>query len=142
MSMAHSVETRVPFLGNAVAEFAASLPMSQKLGPNGEGKVLLKNLVARKFGKEHAFRSKWGFGVPFSFMSESQTVLDLAQQCARALARDGLANSDSQIFQLAARGDGYAIRSAWILLSIGLWYDIYFRGGEIATQHTDLPRRI
>lgn len=142
MSMANSVETRVPFLGNRVADLASSLPMDQKLGPNREGKILLKNLVARKFGKEHAFRSKWGFGVPFSFMSQSKTVLELAQQCAAGLARDGLANSDSQIFQQAAQNDGYAIRSAWILLSVGLWYDIYFRGGEIASQHTDLPGQI
>jgi asparagine synthase (glutamine-hydrolysing) len=142
MSMANSVETRVPFLGNGVADLAASLPMSQKLGPNGEGKILLKNLVATKFGKEHAFRSKSGFGVPFSFISQSETVLKLAQQCAVGLSRDGLANDNSQVFEQAAQKDGYAIRSAWILLSVGLWYDIYFRGGEIASQHTDLPGRI
>lgn len=142
MSMANSVETRVPFLGNKVADLAAALPMVQKLGPNGEGKILLKNLVAGKFGNEHAYRSKWGFGVPFSFMSQSNSVLELAQQCAAALSRDGLANSDSKIFEQAAQNDGYAIRSAWILLSIGLWYDIYFRGGEVTSQHTDIPGRI
>ena len=43
MSMAHSVETRVPFLGNDIAKLASSLPMRQKLGPNGEGKLLPKN---------------------------------------------------------------------------------------------------
>ena len=142
MSMANSVETRVPFLGNGVADLASSLPMDQKLGSNGEGKILLKNLIASKFGREHAFRRKEGFAVPFSFMNQSKTVLELAEQCTAALSRDGLANSDSQIFERAAQDDGYAIRSAWILLSIGLWYDIYFRGGEITSQHTDLPGQI
>ena len=47
-----------------------------------------------------------------------------------------------QNIQRASQGDGYAIRSAWILLSIGLWHDIYFRGGEIVSQHSDLPARI
>ena len=116
--------------------------MRQKLGPNGEGKLLLKNLVAKKFGTEHAFRKKWGFGIPFSFMSQSKIVMALAEQCAMGLAKDGLASRDPTVFQRAVGGDGYADRTAWILLSTGMWYDIYFRGGEIVSQHSDLPARI
>ena len=142
MSMAHSIETRVPFLGNDIAQLAASLPVNQKLGPNGEGKILLKNLVATKFGNEHAFRKKIGFDVPFSFMSGSTVVTDLTAQCADGLAKDGLANDHAELLRRASQGDGYAARAAWILLSIGMWYDIYFRGGEIVSQHSDLPGRI
>ena len=142
MSMAHSIETRVPFLGNDIAQLAASLPMDQKLGPNGEGKILLKNLVATKFGNEHAFRKKIGFDVPFSFMSGSTVVTDLTAQCANGLAKDGLAKDHAELLRRASQGDGYAARAAWILLSIGMWYDIYFRGGEIVSQHSDLPSRI
>jgi len=142
MSMAHSIETRVPFLGNDIAQLAASLPMDQKLGLNGEGKILLKNLVATKFGNEHAFRKKWGFGVPYSFMSGSKAVQEIARQCAAGLATDGLASTNPDVFRMAEQGDGYAVKAAWILLSIGMWYDIYFRGGEIVSQHSDLPGRI
>lgn len=141
MSMANSVETRVPFLGNKVADLALSLPISQKLGPNREGKILLKNLVAERFGHDHAFRRKVGFPVPFSFMSASSQILQMAKKLSLRLGQDGLANPNSKIFESAAGGDGYAIRSGWILLSIGLWFDIYFRNGEITRQFTDLPTR-
>ena len=77
--------------------------MSQKLGPSGEGKILLKNLAAQKFGTEHAFGKKLGFGIPFSFMSGSKNVLDLAERCAIGLARDGLATGDSKIFNVPVR---------------------------------------
>jgi asparagine synthase (glutamine-hydrolysing) len=141
MSMAHSIETRVPFLGNGISELAASLPMSQKLGPNQEGKILLKELVSKKFGRDHAYRSKWGFDVPFSFMSGSDKVLEIAERCSIGLVNDGLAAKDTEIFKRAHQGDGYASRAAWIMLSIGMWYDIYFRGGEIISQYSDLPNQ-
>jgi asparagine synthase (glutamine-hydrolysing) len=141
MSMAHSIETRVPFLGNGIADLASSLPMSQKLGPNQEGKILLKELVTKKFGKDHAYRSKWGFDVPFSFMSGSNKVLEISKRCSAALVRDGLAVGDTDIFQRAHKGDGYASRAAWIMLSIGMWYDINFRGAEVISEYSDLPNQ-
>jgi asparagine synthase (glutamine-hydrolysing) len=141
MSMAHSIETRVPFLGNGIADLASSLPMSQKLGPNQEGKILLKELVAKKFGRDHAYRSKWGFDVPFSFMSGSSKVLEIAERCSAGLVRDGLAVAGTEIFERAHKGDGYASRAAWIMLSIGVWYDINFRGAEVISEYSDLPNQ-
>jgi asparagine synthase (glutamine-hydrolysing) len=63
MSMAHSLESRVPLLDNEVIAFAASLPASMKI-KNGRRKHVLKEVAAKLLPREVLERSKQGFGVP------------------------------------------------------------------------------
>jgi asparagine synthase (glutamine-hydrolysing) len=63
MSMAHSIESRVPLLDHLVVEFAASLPASLKM-PAGRLKHLLKTLAFSLMPREILDRPKMGFGVP------------------------------------------------------------------------------
>jgi asparagine synthase (glutamine-hydrolysing) len=63
MSMAHSIESRVPLLDHLVVEFAASLPVSMKMR-DGRLKHLLKELAFRLVPRELLDRPKRGFEVP------------------------------------------------------------------------------
>jgi asparagine synthase (glutamine-hydrolysing) len=63
MSMAHSIESRVPLLDHRVVEFAASLPVSMKI-QGDRRKHLLKQLAFRYAPREILDRPKQGFGVP------------------------------------------------------------------------------
>jgi asparagine synthase (glutamine-hydrolysing) len=63
MSMAHSIESRVPLLDNEVIEFAASLPSSLKIR-DGRRKHVLKLAAARLLPPAILERRKQGFGVP------------------------------------------------------------------------------
>ena len=63
MSMAHSIESRVPLLDNQVIDFAATLPLRTKIR-NGIRKVLLKQVASRILPPEIVNRRKQGFGVP------------------------------------------------------------------------------
>jgi asparagine synthase (glutamine-hydrolysing) len=63
MSMAHSIESRVPLLDHLVIEFAASLPASMKM-PGGRLKHLLKELAFTLVPRDLLDRPKQGFGVP------------------------------------------------------------------------------
>ena len=63
MSMAHSIESRVPLLDHLVIELAASLPASMKM-PGGRLKHLLKELAFSLVPREILDRPKQGFGVP------------------------------------------------------------------------------
>jgi asparagine synthase (glutamine-hydrolysing) len=63
MSMAHSIESRVPLLDNAVVDFAARLPASIKIR-NGRRKHILKAAAAGLVPAEILERPKHGFGVP------------------------------------------------------------------------------
>jgi asparagine synthase (glutamine-hydrolysing) len=63
MSMAHSIESRVPLLDNEVIAFAFSLPPNLKIS-NGRRKRVLKQVAATLLPSEVLNRPKQGFGVP------------------------------------------------------------------------------
>jgi asparagine synthase (glutamine-hydrolysing) len=63
MSMAHSIESRVPLLDNQVIDFAASLPAAFKIN-NGRCKHVLKEVAATFLPRATLDRRKQGFGVP------------------------------------------------------------------------------
>ncbi len=64
MSMANSVELRVPFLDHQVLEFAASLPARHKLH-RFETKYVLKRTLAARVPRQTLKRPKTGFPVPY-----------------------------------------------------------------------------
>jgi len=64
ITMANSVELRVPFLDHRVLEFAASLPAAHKLH-RGQSKHVLKRAIADRVPKEILERRKTGFPVPY-----------------------------------------------------------------------------
>ncbi len=63
MSMAHSIESRVPLLDNRVIDFAATLPAHLKIA-NGRRKHVLKEAVRSLLPPGIIDRKKQGFGVP------------------------------------------------------------------------------
>jgi asparagine synthase (glutamine-hydrolysing) len=63
MSMAHSIESRVPLLDNRVIDFAARLPADMKIR-DGRRKLLLKEVASRLLPADIVHRRKQGFGVP------------------------------------------------------------------------------
>ena len=63
MSMAHSIESRVPLLDNAVIDFALALPPEFKIR-DGRRKHVLKEVAAQILPREWLDRPKQGFAVP------------------------------------------------------------------------------
>ena len=63
MSMAHSIESRVPLLDNEVIDFAATLPARFKIR-NGRRKHILKETLRTLLPDSILNRRKQGFGVP------------------------------------------------------------------------------
>ena len=63
MSMAASVEVRVPFLDNDLVEFAQKIPLSLKQR-NGVGKWVLKKAMENYLPNDIIYRPKSGFGAP------------------------------------------------------------------------------
>lgn len=76
MSMAHSIENRVPFLDNDFVSHGMSLGEKPLLyaGQNTPAtKRLLKEVATDKFSREFAYRNKQGFAIPLrSFMQSGQ----------------------------------------------------------------------
>jgi len=63
MSMANSVEVRVPFLDNDLVEFAQKIPLRIKQ-KNGVGKWVLKKAMENYLPNDIIYRPKTGFGAP------------------------------------------------------------------------------
>jgi asparagine synthase (glutamine-hydrolysing) len=63
MSMAHSLETRVPYLDHELVEYAATLPDHLKLR-GGVGKAVLRDVMAGRLPEVTLTRSKVGFNIP------------------------------------------------------------------------------
>jgi asparagine synthase (glutamine-hydrolysing) len=63
MSMAHSLEVRVPFLDHRLVEFSMRVPDAWKLR-HGVPKEPVKNLATRFAPRDEIYRPKKGFGAP------------------------------------------------------------------------------
>jgi asparagine synthase (glutamine-hydrolysing) len=78
MTMAASVELRVPFLDHRLVEFAARLQVSYKI-KDGETKYLLKRMMKRFLPSDVVYRQKKGFPVPVAAWFRSN-LFDLASE--------------------------------------------------------------
>ena len=65
MSMATSIESRVPFLDHKFVEFAASVPPHMKLRGK-QGKYIMKKAVEDLIPHEIIYRKKMGFPTPIT----------------------------------------------------------------------------
>jgi asparagine synthase (glutamine-hydrolysing) len=88
MSMAHSIESRVPLLDNEVLALASSLPAAYKIR-NGRRKHVLKEVAATILPRDLVDRPKQGFGVPLSvwFRGDLRTLFADTLLSQRSLER-------------------------------------------------------
>jgi asparagine synthase (glutamine-hydrolysing) len=96
MSMAHSVEARVPFLDHELWEFAASLP-SQVLLDGPEPKRLLRQAMRSYLPPEILARRKWGLAAPYLDWLRRPRLPDWAEE-----ALSDFALADAGYFNAAA----------------------------------------
>ena len=69
LSMAHSIELRVPFLDNGLVDYVHSLPAHERF--NGmNSKHIFKQFIQEKFDNDFIQRPKRGFTPPAEFMSD------------------------------------------------------------------------
>ena len=71
MSMATSLELRVPFLDYRLVEFAAAMPSKYKVGKK-QGKLLLKRMMEGLLPHEIIYRKKMGFPAPLAIMLRAE----------------------------------------------------------------------
>lgn len=62
MSMAHSLELRVPLIDNRIVDLMTPIPWQSKFRP-GYGKLLLREVMKDLLPKSSLQKSKWGFSV-------------------------------------------------------------------------------
>jgi asparagine synthase (glutamine-hydrolysing) len=127
MSMAASVEARVPLLDHPLVEWAARLPARFKVR-GAEGKRLLKRLARRMVPREVVDRPKVGFTVPLApwFRGPLRELLADTLLSPTARAR-GYYDEDTLRRYVADHLEGRRDRSRelWTLLTLELWHRTY-----------------
>lgn len=130
MSMANSLEVRVPFLDHRLVKFVNSLPSSLKV--NGRhGKILLREAFKKDLPSSIINRSKHGFEVPLLswFRKEMKSLIleDLLEE--RYITDQGIFDP-KQIKKLLRKlysmnpGDAHA--TVWALIVFQWWYRKWF----------------
>jgi asparagine synthase (glutamine-hydrolysing) len=123
MSMACSLEARVPLLDPELVALAFQLPDRLKVHA-GQTKVLLKRVAARHVPKECVYRPKEGFSIPMKhwLRAELRPVLEELLSPAR-LAREGVFRADTVSRLTREHLDGSANHShiLWGLMVVQEW---------------------
>jgi asparagine synthase (glutamine-hydrolysing) len=143
MSMAHSIETRVPLLDNRVIDFAASLPSRFKIR-DGRRKHLLKETLRPLLPAGILDRKKQGFGIPLGvwFRGGLTTVFSDVLGSPRAQQRGYFDRRFvSHLLREHQTGRRDHTLRLWQLLVFELWHRQYVdRAGIPANERTDVPR--
>jgi asparagine synthase (glutamine-hydrolysing) len=132
MSMASSIESRVPFLDHTFVEFAARVPDRLKVR-GGEGKYIVKRAVEDLLPREIIYRRKMGFPTPLR-----QWLREPAAEKLLATLRDpnGLlgpyvdrAALDALLARQSSGAEDVTDR-IWRLLNLQIWGDLFITGAR------------
>jgi asparagine synthase (glutamine-hydrolysing) len=137
MSMAASIESRVPFLDHKLVEFAARVPWQYKVRGRS-GKHVLKRALAGYLPDHILNRPKQGFPVPFDawlrerFLNHARGVLLGPAAMQRGWFRP---QAVQELLLRHAAGRHNATRQIWSLLGLELWARMFI-DGETAWRDT------
>lgn len=127
MSMAPSLEARVPFLDHKVMEFAATIPTSLKL-KGLTRKYILKQAVSDMLPEKILTRGKEGFSIPIKnwLMHELRPLL-LETLSEERVKRRGYfqPNSIRQLVQEHLTGKENHSHRLWALMVFEIWHQMY-----------------
>jgi len=129
MSMAHSIENRVPFLDNNVVIDSFRIPekhLIKRYSPEGlnSEKYLLKKSAEKIYGKEFSFRKKMGFGIPLrQFYSNHRFLEYINDKIIPGTRFRGIINPEPIEAWLKARQhiSFHENEALWIAIAFEVW---------------------
>ncbi len=126
MSMANSIETRVPFLDEDLVAFALTIPSSLK-NKHGRPKYILKQAARGIIPDEIIDRKKWGFCGSASNMLSSTLVQHARDRILDSpLTRERFRiEAVERLFEDHKKQKRFNSFKIWNLLNLVLWYDCW-----------------
>jgi asparagine synthase (glutamine-hydrolysing) len=125
VTMANSIETRVPFLDHHLVEFAASIPSKYKV-VGRTGKHVLKRALETVLPHDILYAKKRGFGAPIREWFRSELVEQMeAHFFASPLMKRELFDVTfiRRLLDEHVTGKRDWSFQLWALLNLGLWYE-------------------
>lgn len=145
MTMANSLELRVPFIDPKVFEFAATIPTKYKIA-NGTTKHVLREAMKDFLPAEIKTRPKLGFPVPTRYWLKNQ-FYQWAKEIIFESKVDHLINKAYVLYMLDEHREGHAdySRKIWTILVFMLWHQIYieqkYSFGPYVSPSVEVRRR-
>ena len=134
MTMAHSLEARVPFLDRAVVELARRMPSRFRLRGR-QTKYLLRRAMAGRLPDAIVRQPKRGFNLPIAGWLAGE-LRDYVQDelAPERLRRQGVFDPDAvaRLVRAHVRREADHSRAVWALLFFVVWYDEVLRGARRA----------
>jgi asparagine synthase (glutamine-hydrolysing) len=129
MSMANSIETRVPFLDEDVVAFALKLPSALKF-KNGQPKYILKQAARGIIPDAIIDRKKWGFcGSATNMLSDRLVKYARERICASPLVAERFhLEAIETLFVSHRERKRFNSFKIWNLLNLVLWHECWFEG--------------
>jgi asparagine synthase (glutamine-hydrolysing) len=128
MSMAASLEVRVPFMDYRLVRFSQRVPGSLKQNPR-DFKILLKKVLGERCPPEILNRPKWGFDTPLRRWVQQPGLYELIRGLPEGIAaKQGLLKPDG-VGSLVAdpqTASRYA-RRVWNLFVLDVWMQVHKR---------------
>jgi asparagine synthase (glutamine-hydrolysing) len=131
MSMANSLEVRVPFLDHELVEFATGLPPAWRMR-GFETKSILKEAMLAHLPREILYRRKQGYSLPIKNWLRNE-LRDYARE---AIGRSELVREFFEPAAIERVWEEHLARQhnhnhlLWALLNLALWHRRFFGGGQ------------
>lgn len=129
MSMAHSLELRVPFLDRQVLAAAQALPRRYRC-TGRRGKIALRAAAARRLPPQLADAPKRGFPVPLADWLRQEKYYALVKAKLTGPAAERFFDTGALCALLDAHRAGKinAMTKLWAFYCFIEWYEVYFTG--------------
>ncbi|MEM4259842.1 MAG: asparagine synthase (glutamine-hydrolyzing) [Candidatus Woesearchaeota archaeon] len=125
MSMAYSVESRVPFLDHRLVEYSELIPPNLKLKGFNE-KYILRRAMRHLLPKEILVRKKQRFYVPIDVWIKKDLSPMIDEKLGKnAIKESGVFNQEfiSKIREKYNNSPLFYARQLWVLLTFQIWYE-------------------
>ena len=127
MSMAHSLELRVPFLDRKVMELAEQIPVKDRVTET-ETKYAMRLAALQACPPQTAKKKKLGFPVPIRVWLKEDKYYNIVKDKFTSPQSAQFFNTDKLLQLLDDHREGkydYS-RKIWTVFSFLVWYDVYF----------------
>ena len=127
MSMANSLELRVPFLDKKMLELAVTLPTKYRIDGNVT-KVALRAAALRQLPERTAHKKKLGFPVPLNDWLRQDVYYERVKAAFSGEIAEKFFNTEAilQLLQDHKQGKSHNMKKIWTIYTFILWYEQFF----------------
>jgi len=141
MSMANSLEVRVPFLDKEVAKIATQLPLEYKVNKDNT-KYALRLAAKRKLKDNVANRKKLGFPVPIRLWLKEEKYYNIVKDYFTSTSAKQYFNVSelTNLLDEHYKGNKDNSRKIWTIFIFLIWYEQFFTKEEHNTKRDTLMK--